>query len=112
MAKEEMVEVTVLDGKSHMGPDGNIVGDGGTYTTTRRQADQLVARQLVKIGKTVEEADEPETTTATTTDKQPERWTLKISPKDYIDRFPEGPQVELAKKLVKDGKGDMTAGGE
>lgn len=27
-------------------------------------------------------------------------WPLKIDPKTYLTRFPEGPQAELAKKIV------------
>lgn len=34
--------------------------------------------------------------------EEAEEWDLKTSPEDYLERFPDGPNAELARRLVED----------
>lgn len=108
---EKLVTVEVLSGKDHMGPAGNIVGAGGTYQTTKPQAMALVGRALVKI---VETAVPPAAEEATKVPAEPDRWPLKISPKDFLTRFPnaDNANAALARRLVEAGRGDEVASPE
>jgi hypothetical protein len=109
-----LVTVEVLPEKDHMGPAGDIVGAGGTYRTTPEQAKALVARQLVKIVDTpaeVAETDAAGTGTQASTEDA-DRWTLKITPAAFLERFPEATNANaaLARKLVDAGRGEEMPG--
>lgn len=110
---EELVTVEVLPDRDHMGPDGGIVGAGGTYKTTPRQAKELVARRLVKIVDTPEPPAAEEGGEKTTAPEE-ERWTLKITPAEFLERFPEAKNANaaLARKLVAAGRGNEVAGAD
>lgn len=106
---EELVEVEVLQGKDHMGPDGNVIGGGGVYTTSKSQAKALADRGLVKI---VGAAPQPVVVAGGETSAKEDRWTLKITPQEFVARFPDATNAnaQLARRLIEAGRGDEGAG--
>lgn len=75
--------------------DGKPYTEGQFADMPTRDVARFVNAGLVVVAEASQEA---ETTEASTTTK-PE-WKLKMSPKDYLEKFPSGPQAELALSIL------------
>ena len=108
------MQVRVLPGRAHLGPNGDMVGPGGTYAIKESSARELATKGLVEI--VGEHSPEVLANTAAAVEpKAPvgdDVWGLKMTPVVYLERFPEGPKAELAERMIEAGRGEEIAGSE
>ena len=74
---------------------------GHLYDVPDARAEALVAaKYAIFMGSHTETATVGPIETATAT-PQRERWTLKTSPEKYLKAHPDGPNAELARRIVE-----------
>ncbi len=99
-------------------PDGTVVPPGGTFEATVKEDRRFHARSHYRArlalvesppSQTEGAAPPPPASPATSSDvvveekgeEESAAWTMKLSPRVYLERFPEGKHAAAAKALVK-----------
>lgn len=90
MAKQAKVTVIALAPIALL---SGRVERGALSEVTESEAERLIAAGLASLaqgGETEAESGKTEVT----------EWKKKLSPQEYLEKYPEGPQAELARKIL------------
>lgn len=79
----------------------------GKFEVMESELESFVGTGLARLTSEAGEADSEEEKSSEA-DQAPE-WTKKISPEEYLEKYPNGPAAELARKVLEAAKGAETS---
>lgn len=83
-------------------PSGEVIPHGGLFTPTPREWRRMLDRhQLERRFLLVSEVHRSGNGEVSTTPPTPtDSWPLKMTPEVYLERYPSGPNAELARSVI------------